>query len=89
MSIIWAVNDARDMAHDLSQATMLAVACSIELHKVCFVYFDFLFCHSAHQALDNYKATEHDFLRLHMGIGCGLLTCIHVVRLVASTYPFF
>ena len=32
------------------------------------------------QALDNYPATAEVKLRLHMGIGCGMLTNIHVVR---------
>ena len=64
---------------------MLAVACSIELHKArgtifCVSLRELMFLNI--QALDMYPATEEDNLRLHMGIGNGLLTCIHVVCLI-------
>eukprot|EP00042_Codosiga_hollandica_P050953 m.618782 g.618782 ORF g.618782 m.618782 type:complete len:1572 (-) comp58191_c0_seq1:134-4849(-) len=62
VSIVWAVGDSEDTPAELVDCVKLAVACSHELHR----------------RLDNYRATEHDSLRLHMGIGAGQLTCLHV-----------
>lgn len=66
VSIVWMVDCEPGAPRDLAEATLWATCCACEIHK----------------RLHNYVATSEErdpvVLSLHIGVGCGQLTCIHV-----------